>query len=120
MAVRAGVYTRLSRLKLDPDPAKAAELTRLAMLRQDEDSLKLATDRGYEVTTTYPDPGISADDKVVREVFEGALADLAEGTIDALVIPRFDRLTPRARDLATGRAGAAGPPRAPARVRRRW
>jgi DNA invertase Pin-like site-specific DNA recombinase len=87
MGTRAGVYTRLSRLKEDP------ELTRLALLRQDEDTLKLCAERGYEVATTYPDPGISADDAIVREQFEQALRDLGDGTIDVLVIPKFDRMT---------------------------
>jgi site-specific DNA recombinase len=87
MALRAGVYTRLSKLK------ETKEQTRLAMERQDEDSMRVASDRAYEVVKTYPDPGISADDTVVREVFEGALRDLAEGTIDVLIIPKFDRMT---------------------------
>jgi site-specific DNA recombinase len=87
MGARAGVYTRLSRLK------STEELTRLAMERQDEDAMALAMTRGYEVAKLYPDPGISAADHVVREVFEGALRDLAEHVIDVLVIPKFDRLT---------------------------
>jgi site-specific DNA recombinase len=85
--MRAGVYTRLSRLKDEP------ELTRLAFERMDEDTLKLAADRGWEVVKTYSDPGISAADDVVRAEFEQALADLADGTIEVLVIPKFDRMT---------------------------
>jgi site-specific DNA recombinase len=90
--MRAGVYTRLSRLKATD------ELTRLALERQDEDAMALATARGYEIVKTYADPGISAADEVVREQFEQALADLAERVIDVLVIPKFDRMT---RGLAT-------------------
>src|SRR6266508_1998191 len=85
--MQAGVYTRLSRLKEDP------ELTRLALLRQDEDTLKVCAERGYEVAKLYPDPGISADDAIIREQFEQALSDLGDGTIDVLVIPKFDRMT---------------------------
>jgi site-specific DNA recombinase len=85
--MRAGVYTRLSRLKETP------ELTAAAMARQDEDTLKLAADRGWEVVKTYSDPGVSAADDVVRREFEEALSDLGDGTIDVLVIPKFDRMT---------------------------
>jgi site-specific DNA recombinase len=85
--MRAGVYTRLSSLK------PTEELTSLGLERQSEDTLKLAAERGYEVVRTYSDPGRSGADDVVRPEFEQALRDLADSTIDVLVIPSFDRLT---------------------------
>lgn len=87
MALRAGVYTRLSRLKATD------ELTTLGLERQSEDTLKLCADRGYEVVKHYSDPGVSASDEAVRDQFEQALSDLGDGTIDVLVIPAMDRLT---------------------------
>jgi site-specific DNA recombinase len=93
MALRAGVYTRLSRLK-DTD-----ELTTLGMDRQAEDTVKLATARGWEVVRTYADTGISAGEGNHRPDFDQAITDLREHTIDVLVVKSLDRLTRSLADL---------------------
>ncbi len=93
MALRAGVYTRLSNLKSTED------LTSLGLARQSEDTMKLARDRGWEVVRTYADEGITASGAKHRPDFDQAMTDLRERTIDVLVVKSLDRLTRNLRDL---------------------
>ncbi len=89
--VRAVVYLRVS---LD------ATGQQLAVSRQREDCVKIATDRGWTVVREYVDNSISASDRAkVRPAYEQMVSDYANGAFDAIVCWDLDRLTRQPRQL---------------------
>lgn len=72
----------------------------LAIQRQREDCLKIATDRGWKVVDEYVDNSVSASDRSkVRPGYDRMVADFAEGKFDALVCYDLDRLSRQPRQL---------------------
>jgi DNA invertase Pin-like site-specific DNA recombinase len=91
--VNAGIYARLSVLKVSEGATEAA------MDRQEDDCRRLCEQRGWNVVNVYPDEGVSAYQKGrKRPAFEEALADLESGRIDVLVAWKLDRLVRRLKD----------------------
>jgi DNA invertase Pin-like site-specific DNA recombinase len=88
--VRAAVYLRQS---LDRD-GKAA-----AVARQREDCLRLCTEKGWQVVEEFVDNDVSASSGRRRPGYEGMLAAIRRGAVDALVVWDLDRLTRRPIEL---------------------
>ena len=80
----AAIYARISS---DQDG------TTLGVQRQLEDCRKLAADLGWHVGDEYVDNDLSAYSGKRRPQYERMLADLADGTRDAVLIYHVDRLT---------------------------
>lgn len=70
----------------------------LAVQRQREDALELATRRGLNVVAEHVDNDISASGKKRRPGFEALLADVEAGHVKAVIAWSLDRLTRNARD----------------------
>lgn len=69
-------------------------------IRQDEDTRSLARIRGYDDVREYCDPDHSAYKRdVIRPEFERMLIDLANGTIDGVIVYHLDRLARQPMDL---------------------
>ena len=86
----AAIYARISS---DQDG------TTLGVQRQLEDCRKLAADLGWPVADEYVDNDVSAYSGKRRPQYERMLADLADGTRDAVLIYHVDRLTRRPIEL---------------------
>jgi DNA invertase Pin-like site-specific DNA recombinase len=71
----------------------------LGVRRQLEDCRKLAADRGWLVAEEYVDNDISAYSGKTRPAYERMLADLADGTRDAVIVYNLDRLHRRPIEL---------------------
>ena len=67
--------------------------------RQVEDCRKLATSLGWTVSGEYVDNDVSAYSGKRRPDYERMLADLADGTVDAVLVYHIDRLTRRPIEL---------------------
>jgi len=87
--VHAAVYARIS-----SDDGSA-----LGVARQVEDCRKLAADLGWEVGGEYVDNDVSAYSGKRRAGYERMLADIADGSVDAVVVYHADRLTRRPIEL---------------------
>lgn len=88
---RAAIYLRIS---LD------ATGEGLAVDRQRKDCVKIANDRGWEVTREYVDNSISASDsRKNRPAYDALVRDFQAGAFDALVCYDLDRLTRQPRQL---------------------
>jgi DNA invertase Pin-like site-specific DNA recombinase len=98
-----GLYERIS---------DDREQTEAGVSRQDADCRRLAATLGWDVTEVYRENDTSAFRRrtvtlpdgtralrVVRPEFRRMLADLAEGTIDAVIVYDLDRLVRQPRDL---------------------
>lgn len=89
--MRAAIYLRISR---------DDEMNGLAIERQREDCMKVVTLRGWELTETYVDQGISASKRNVRRpAYDQMQADYARGAFEAIVCYDLDRLTRQPRQL---------------------
>jgi site-specific DNA recombinase len=88
--MRAAIYARISQ---DTDG------TALGVTRQQEDCLREAERRGWEVVQRYVDNDVSATRSKVRPEYQRMLADVASGHIGALVVWDIDRLTRTPREL---------------------
>jgi site-specific DNA recombinase len=86
----AAVYARISS---DQDG------TALGVGRQLKDCRKLAADLGWAVAEEYVDNDISAYSGKRRPGYEQMLADIAEGSRDAVIVYHADRLTRRPIEL---------------------
>jgi DNA invertase Pin-like site-specific DNA recombinase len=86
----AAVYARISS---DQDG------TALGVKRQLKDCRKLATDLGWPVAEEYVDNDLSAYSGKRRPGYEQMLADIAEGSRDAVIVYHADRLTRRPIEL---------------------
>jgi site-specific DNA recombinase len=86
----AAIYARISS---DQDG------TTLGVQRQLEDCRELAADLGWPVGDEYVDNDLSAYSGKRRPEYERLLADLADGTRDAVLIYHVDRLTRRPIEL---------------------
>lgn len=84
MAVRAGIYLRISN-----DPEDLEE----GVSRQREDCLDRAAALGWEIVDEYKDNNRSAWNKKPRPEFLRMMEDLFSGSIEAIVIWDIDRLT---------------------------
>lgn len=67
--------------------------------RQVEDCRKLAASLGWPVAGEYTDNDISATSGKRRPDYQRMLADLADGTVDAVIVYHIDRLTRRPIEL---------------------
>ena len=85
----AAVYARIS-----SDDGSA-----LGVTRQLEDCRRLAESLGWPVADQYVDNDVSASTGRRRPEYERMLADLADGTRDAVVVYHLDRLTRRPVEL---------------------
>jgi DNA invertase Pin-like site-specific DNA recombinase len=90
--LRAVIYTRLS--VKDPDGGDHGSLE-----RQEDDCLKYAKDKGYEIAGVYRDEGVSATRGDKRKQFKAILTRLETGTINVVLIWKLDRLARRSTDL---------------------
>jgi DNA invertase Pin-like site-specific DNA recombinase len=90
--LRAVIYTRLS--VKDPDGGDHGSLE-----RQEDDCLKYAKDKGYEIAGVYRDEGVSATRGDKRKQFKAMLTRLETGTINVVLIWKLDRLARRSTDL---------------------
>ncbi|HMK99492.1 MAG TPA: recombinase family protein, partial [Acidimicrobiales bacterium] len=88
--LRAGIYTRIS---LDDEGLA------LGVDRQRKDCHKLATEAGWSVAEEYVDNDISAYSGKRRPAFERMLADLGDGTTNAIAVYHPDRLARSPKDL---------------------
>lgn len=86
----AAVYARISS---DQDG------TALGVKRQVKDCRRLATELGWVVAEEYVDNDISAYSGKKRPAYERMLADLADGSRDAVIVYHADRLTRRPIEL---------------------
>jgi site-specific DNA recombinase len=86
----AGIYCRIS----EDRPG-----TGLGVERQRQDCEKLAASKGWRVADTYIDNDISAYSGKPRPEYRRLLADLAEGTIQAVVVWHLDRLHRQPKEL---------------------
>lgn len=84
------IYTRISLDRND---------TGLGVARQETACRDKATALGWTVGTIYCDNGISASKAVPRPEYERLMADLASGTVKALVVYDLDRLTRKPAEL---------------------
>ena len=89
MVEAAAVYARIS-----SDDGSA-----LGVTRQLEDCRRLAESLGWPVADQYVDNDVSASTGRRRPEYERMLADLADGTRDAVVVYHLDRLTRRPVEL---------------------
>lgn len=90
-STRTAVYLRIS---LDRN------MDGLAIDRQREDCLKIASDRGWEITEEYVDQSKSATDKTKRRpAYDKMVADFEAGKFDAIICWDLDRLTRQPRQL---------------------
>ncbi|WP_234356236.1 recombinase family protein [Blastococcus sp. Marseille-P5729] len=77
-----------------------ARLDGLAIDRQREDCLKIASERGWAVYKEYVDQSKSATDKTkVRPAYDQMVADYEAGRFDAIISYDLDRLTRQPRQL---------------------
>ena len=90
MISAAAVYARISS---DPDG------TQLGVSRQIEDCRALAARRGWPITDVYVDDDRSAYSGRVRPEYRRMLADIADGTVDAVVVWHLDRLHRQPKEL---------------------
>lgn len=88
--MRAGVYTRISQ---DRDGQAAG------VGRQEADCRALCERNGWDVAGVYVDNDVSAFGSKRRPEYERLLADLAERTVNAVVVWHPDRLTRRPVEL---------------------
>jgi DNA invertase Pin-like site-specific DNA recombinase len=88
----AVVYTRLS--VKDPDGGDHGSLE-----RQEDDCLKYAKQKGYQVQHVYRDEGVSATRGDKRKQFKAMLTHLEGGKINFVLIWKIDRLARRYADL---------------------
>src|SRR4051794_28818806 len=86
----AAIYARIS----SDTEGKAA-----GVLRQVADCRKLAGSLGWPVGGEYVDNDVSAYSGKRRPDYERMLADLADGTVDAVLVYHLDRLTRRPIEL---------------------
>jgi len=86
----AALYARIS---ADQDGQGAG------VTRQLEDCRKLANDRGWTIASEYVDNDVSAYSGRRRPEYERMLADLRDGTVDAVIVYNLDRLTRRPAEL---------------------
>lgn len=89
MVTAAAVYARIS-----SDDGSA-----LGVTRQVEDCRRLAESLGWPVAEEYIDNDVSASTGRRRPEYERMLADLADGTCDAVLVYHLDRLTRRPVEL---------------------
>ena len=82
----AAVYARIS---------SDQEGTALGVKRQLADCRKLAGELGWPVAEEYVDNDLSAFSGKRRPGYERMLADVAEGSRDAVIVYHLDRLTRR-------------------------
>ena len=81
---RAAVYCRISK----DDEGQAA-----GVKRQERDGRQLATSKGWTVADVLVDNDMSAYNGRVRPGYDRLLAGLADGTFDAVVAWKYDRLS---------------------------
>jgi site-specific DNA recombinase len=86
----AGIYVRIS-----DDSAGLA----LGVERQRQDTLSLATSKGWDVVEVYSDNDVSASRNMRRPEYERMLGDIEAGRIQAIVVWDIDRLTRRPSEL---------------------
>jgi DNA invertase Pin-like site-specific DNA recombinase len=86
----AAIYARISS---DPDG------THLGVKRQVADCETYAANRGWPIHDVYIDDDRSAYSGRVRPAYRRMLADIADGTVDALVVWHLDRLHRQPREL---------------------
>lgn len=86
----AAIYARIS---------SDVEGTGAGVARQVEDCRKLAESLGWPVAAEYVDNDISAYSGKLRPSYRRMLADLADGTVDAVLVYHLDRLTRRPIEL---------------------
>jgi DNA invertase Pin-like site-specific DNA recombinase len=89
-ATAAAAYARIS---------SDQEGTGLGVRRQLEDCRKLAAELGWMIAEEYVDNDLSAYNGKPRPAYERMLADLADGTRDAVLVAHLDRLTRRPKEL---------------------
>lgn len=89
---KAVIYTRLS--VRDPDGGDHGSLE-----RQEDDCLKYAKQKGYEVVGVFRDEGVSATRGDKRKQFKAMLTHLEGGKINVVLIWKIDRLARRYADL---------------------
>jgi DNA invertase Pin-like site-specific DNA recombinase len=89
-ALAAGIYCRISEDRLGAG---------LGVERQREDCEKLAATKGWTVVETYVDNDISAYSGKLRPAYRRLLADLDDGSIQAVVVWHLDRLHRQPKEL---------------------
>jgi site-specific DNA recombinase len=90
MTRRAAIYVRISQ-----DRGGAG----LGIARQEEDCRALCARKGWEVVDVYPDNDVSAYSGAPRPKWQELLADINDGTVNAVVCWHVDRLTRSPREL---------------------
>lgn len=88
--MRAAIYLRES---VDRD------LDEKAVVRQQEDAVKLADGRGWTVVGKYIDNDVSASSGRRRPRFEDLMADVLTGVIDVIIAWKVDRLVRKLTEL---------------------
>jgi site-specific DNA recombinase len=92
VARRVGLYLRIS---------KDWKGDQAGVDRQREDGLRLIESRGWELHKIYTDNDISAAGRKRRPDYTRLLADLEDGTINAVVARSFERLCKTRREQLT-------------------
>lgn len=87
--MRAAVYLRISVDKSGEE---------LGVTRQREDAERLVAQRGWTLTRTFVENGVSASGKAARPEFTAMIGAIHAGEIDAVVAWALDRLARNARD----------------------
>jgi len=90
MAIRAAIYCRISQ-----DRGGAG----LGVSRQEDDCRALCVRKGWDVISVYTDNDVSAYSGAPRPAWLELLADVNDGTVNALVCWHVDRLTRSPREL---------------------
>ncbi|MEU0482233.1 recombinase family protein [Streptosporangium sp. NPDC006013] len=87
---RAAIYCRISQ-----DRGGAG----LGIARQEADCRALIERKGWTVVDVYPDNDVSAYSGAPRPAWKRLLADIEDGTVDAIACWHVDRLTRSPREL---------------------
>ncbi|MEU8250870.1 recombinase family protein [Nonomuraea sp. NPDC048916] len=87
---RAAIYCRISQDR---------EGAGLGVARQEADCRALVERKGWTVVDVYPDNDVSAYSGAPRPAWKRLLADIEDGTVDAIVCWHVDRLTRSPREL---------------------
>jgi site-specific DNA recombinase len=97
--VKAAIYCRISRDRVEITEGGEKRFTMLGVERQELDCRIKAASLGWEVAETFVDNDISATSGRTRPGYEAMLAAIENGTIHAIICWHPDRLYRRAVDL---------------------